>query len=430
VEKRNLLPPCALDRRGFLKGSLGTALGVSLGGLGAHYNPVFASELRRRRRQVLLIWLAGGSSQFETWDPKPGRLTGGPFGSIPTTVPGVHISELLPRVARRLHHMALVRSLSTGNGDHGGGAVIVQTGRRPEAGLQYPDIGTVIARELASRESKVPDYVSLYLATEGQHWGRPDPGFLGPSYSAMALERSLRPEDIDLPDGLSQKEHDTREHLRRYLSEVFDRERRAPLVQGYNSTFARVRGLMQCDSLFDLEHEPAHVRGAYGDTDFGQHALIGRRLLEAGVPMVKVARAWWDSHSENFESHRELVSELDSVLSVLLDDLKARGLLDSTLVVLLSEFGRTPNINRDMGRDHFANAWSCALAGAGIRGGSVHGSTDEDGREVKDGVVSAGDLAATIYQAIGIDPHKEYHVGERPVPLVDEHARAVETILL
>src|SRR5207247_2815063 len=154
------------------------------------------------------------------------------------------------------------------------------------------------------------------------------------------------------------------------------RQRKPPQVKGYNSTYARVRGLMQSDALFDLNREPQAVREKYGPTDFGQHALIARRLLEAGVPMVKVARAWWDSHNDNFESHRELVAELDHVYSTLLLDLQDRGLLESTLVVTLSEFGRTPGINKDLGRDHFASAWSFSLSGCGVKGGSVHGKTD------------------------------------------------------
>ena len=423
-----------LARRQFLKGSalgvLGAgAMGVNLGGIGASYNPTFATELRRRTKQVLLLWLAGGSSQFETWDPKPGRPTGGPFKSIPTAVPGVHICELMPKMARWTNELAIVRSLDTGNGDHAGAANLVLTARGKDPSLEYPDIGTIISKELGQRGRSVPDYVSLYLAREGRANAVPDPGFLGARYSAMVLDESLKPQNLDLPKGLSAAEHQEREHLRRYLSELFDRDRKAPLVTGYNNTYARVRGLMQCDSLFDLDAEPPHVREAYGKTDFGQHALIGRRLIEAGVPMVKVARAWWDSHAENFESHRELVTELDHVMSTLLADLKQRGLLDSTLVITLSEFGRTPKINKSVGRDHFADAWSCTLAGAGILGGTVHGKSDKDGHTVAEGKVNAGDVAATIFRAVGIDPHAVYLVGDRPVPFVDEKAKAIRTIL-
>ena len=417
------------DRRLFLKGVGATALGVSLGGLDAAYNPVLAEELRAKKKSVLLLWLAGGASQLEMWDPKPGRPTGGPFMTIPTKVPGVHIGELMPRVAGILDRIAIVRSINTRVGDHGGGAELVQTGRRREANLVYPDFGTVISKELTQEASGVPDYVSLYLATEGQRWGRPNPGFLGGRYAAMALEKSMRPANIDLPPGLSDKQHAEREHLRQFLSDRFQRRRKTAKLSGYNSAYGRVRGLMKSEALFDLGEEPESVRDRYGRTDFGQHALIGRRLIEAGVPMVKVARAWWDSHSDNFESHRELVTEFDRVFTTLILDLEERGLLESTVVVVLSEFGRTPNINKNVGRDHFAAAWSCAFAGAGIKGGTVHGKTDEDGRTVAEGEVGAGDVLATIYKAAGIDPHTEYYVGDRPVPIVPEECELIKTVL-
>ena len=203
----------------------------------------------------------------------------------------------------------------------------------------------------------------------------------------------------------------------------------AGLVKGYNSAYAKVRGLMQIDHLFDLEKEPAPMRERYGRSDFGQQCLLARRLLEAGVPMVKVARGFWDSHHDNFESHRELVPDFDNVMSTLIADLDDRGLLDSTLIIVLSEFGRTPKINKNVGRDHFANAWSCALAGCGINGGTVHGKTDPDGKAVVDGEVNESDLAATIYKAVGIDPHKEYQVGLRPVPLARENSEPIDTVL-
>jgi hypothetical protein len=422
-------PEHSIDRRLFLQGGLTTALGVSLMGLGAPNHAWAASEVGKRKKQVLLLWLAGGASQLETWDPKPGRPTGGPFKAIPTSVPGVHISELLPQMAKLMHKVAIVRSLDTRIGDHGQAADLVQRGRRNEAGFEYPDFGSVVAKELGQRDAPVPEYVSIYLATEGQRWGKPLPGFLGGRYAAMALERSLKPENIELPKGMTDTDHVEQEHLRRYLSERFNRGREAAEIEGYNSAYARVRGLMKADRLFDLEQEPAKVRDRYGKTDFGQHALVGRRLLEAGVPMVKVSRAWWDSHADNFESHRELVGELDHVLSTLVLDLEERGLLSTTLIVLLSEFGRTPGINRDVGRDHFASAWSTGFIGCGIKGGTVYGKTDPNGQTVAEGKVGAGDVTATIFSAVGINPRKNYHLGSRPIPLTPEDAKPIKAVL-
>jgi hypothetical protein len=422
-------PEHAINRRLFLRDSLAAATGLSLGGLEIPGPTAWAGELRRQHKHVLLLWLAGGASQLETWDPKPGRPTGGPFRAIPTNVPGVHICELLPKMAKLMDRVALVRSLDTRIGEHGQAADLMQRGRRPEAEVAFPDIGSVVAKELGRPGSAVPEYVSFYLATEGRPWGRPYPGFLGPRYAAMTLERSLKPDNLDLPPGLSEQEHTEREHLRRFLSERFNRSRKATEIEGYNNAFARVRGLMHADSLFDLEKEPPRVRDRYGKTDFGQHALIARRLIEADVPMVKVGRAWWDSHADNFESHRELVSELDHVMSTLLLDLEERGLLQSTLVVTLSEFGRTPIINKDAGRDHFASAWSCTFAGCGIKGGTVHGKSDAEGKTVAEGKVDAGDVAATIYQAVGINPRKNYYVGPRPITLVPEGSKPIRTVL-
>ncbi|HMF11267.1 MAG TPA: DUF1501 domain-containing protein, partial [Gemmataceae bacterium] len=379
-------PEHAVNRRQFLRTGLASA-GLTIGGLTIPSAGVWAQELRRQQKRVLLLWLAGGSSQLETWDPKPGRPTGGPFKAIPTCVPGIHVCELMPKMAKLINRVAVVRSLDTRIADHGQAADTMQRGRRPEGDIPYPDIGAVVAKELGRADSPVPDYVSFYLATEGRNSGRPHAGFLGPRYGAMSLERSLKPENIERPALMSEREHEEREHLRQFLSERFNRERKAGEVEGYNNAYARVRGLMKIDHLFDLEKEPPAVRDRYGKTDFGQHALIARRLLEADVPMVKVARAWWDSHADNFESHRELVAELDHVMSTLLIDLEERGLLESTLVVTLSEFGRTPEINKDVGRDHFASAWSCSFTGCGIKGGVVHGKTDADGKTVTDGKV-------------------------------------------
>lgn len=420
-------PTHGLNRRLFLQGGAATALGMSLGGMQAGYDQAWAGELKKQHKHVLLLWLAGGASQLETFDPKPGRTTGGPFKAISTAVPGYEICELMPKMARLMDRVAVVRSLDTKIGDHGQAAELVETGRPKEPALVHPELGTVVAKELGQRDSQVPEYVSLYLATEGHRV--PNPGFLGGRHASMHLNTSLKPQDIDLPTGLSETAHAEREDLRRYLSEQFDRVHNVESIKGYNSTYARVRGLMKSDTLFDLEQEPQKVRDRYGRTDFGQHALVARRLIEAGVPMIKVARAWWDSHHDNFESHRELVTELDHVMSTLILDLEERGLLESTLIVTLSEFGRTPGINKDCGRDHFASAWSCSFTGCGIKGGVVHGKTDADGKKVVEGEANAGDVLATLYQAVGIPADRHYHVGPRPVPIAPENSKAIRSVL-
>jgi uncharacterized protein (DUF1501 family) len=388
-----------------------------------------AETLRKDQKRVLFIWLAGGSSQFEMWDPKPGRDTGGPFRAVSTAVPGYPICELMPKLAVRMNKLAVVRSLNTKISEHFQAADLISTGWPKEPALEHPEIGVVLAKELALEGSKLPDYISLFTTTEGRR--RPSPGFLSRRHAPLLLEGSLRPQNIELPAGLSDAQHLRRDELRAALSLDFAKNRVGiDLVQGYNEAYARVRGLMQSDALFNLDLESEKMREKYGKTPFGQHCLLARRLLEAGVPVVKVARGFWDSHHDNFESHRELVPDFDNVMSALLDDLEDRGLLSSTLVIVLSEFGRTPKINQDVGRDHFADAWSCAFAGCGIRGGAIHGKTNEDGTAVVDGEASAADLAATIFKAVGIDPQKHYQVGQRPVPLAKEDSQPIKTVLL
>jgi arylsulfatase A-like enzyme len=293
----------------------------------------------------------------------------------------------------------------------------MDTGRIGEPSLKFPHLGAIIARELGNRDSKVPDYVSMYTSTEGRRQGTA--GFLGGRYNPMFLTDSMIPADIERLEAISDTDHRDRSELRDLLASSFTRRHSDPMFDAHNSAYGRVRGLMASDYLFDIDREPESVRDHYGPTQFGQQCLIARRLSEAGVPFVKVARAWWDSHGQNFETHRELCADLDHCMSSLLDDLKTRGLLDDTLVITLGEFGRTPKINGSLGRDHFASAWSCTLSGCGIRGGTVFGASDGDGQTVVDGEMNAGDLYATIFAALGIDHTKEYMVGSRPVPIAD-----------
>lgn len=416
-----------VSRRGFLGAAAGAAAFAADTRLDGFKSEALAGELKRQNRHVILLWLAGGASQFETFDPKPGRPTGGPFRAIPTNATGVHISELLPKVAARMQHTAIIRSLYTKVSDHGGGATLMETGRRPAPGIDYPDIGAVVARELGRADSQVPDYVSMYTATEGRRQGTS--GFLGARYSPMFLAENMVPDNIRRLEAISDIDHRDRAALRDLLARRFNRTHRNSTVASQTTAYQRVRGIMASEKLFDIEQEPESVRQKYGPLQFGQQCLVARRLIEAGVPFVKVARAWWDSHGQNFETHRELCADLDHAMSTLLDDLDERGLLENTLVITLGEFGRTPNINASLGRDHFANAWSCSLSGCGIRGGVAYGKTDENGNAVADGEVKAGDLFATILSALGIDPESEYYLGSRPLPLADFGSTPVRDVL-
>lgn len=417
------------SRRDFL-----TAAGAGVGLAAANMTildllktPSLAAEMKSSRKHVILLWLAGGASQLETWDPKPGRPTGGPFRAIDTNVSGVQISELMPKMAQRMDKVAIVRSLNTRVADHGGGADIMETGRAVEQGLPYPDLGALMAHELGRIDSQVPDYVSMYSSTEGRRRGTS--GFLGGRYAPMFLTEQMVPENLRRPEQLVEHDQTRRLELRSFLANRFQQGRPDLALSSHASAYQRVRGLMASEKLFDIEQESPEMRAKYGPTQFGEQCLVARRLVEAGVPFVKVARAWWDSHGQNFETHLELVSELDHVLSTLMDDLADRGLLQDTLIVTLSEFGRTPGINPSLGRDHFASAWSSALIGAGVQGGAVWGKSDENGQTVAEGEVKAGDLFATIYEAVGIDHTKEFHVGSRPIPITDFGCGPIQSLL-
>jgi uncharacterized protein (DUF1501 family) len=420
-----------VNRRSFLKAGAvaGTAFAADMTTLDLLKTQTLADEMIRKDKRVILLWLAGGASQLETWDPKPGRETGGPFAAIQTAAPGIHISELMPKMAQRMKHTAIIRSLNTRDGSHGSGARTMHLGRRDEPNVKYPDLGAVMARELGRADSQVPDYVSFYTATEGRGNALGQSGFLGARYMPMFLTTNSRPDNLGRLEGLSDVDHKERADLRNLLSKRFSQDRAASSLASHNEAYARVRGLMASEKLFDISSEPQKIRDMYGPTLFGEQTLIARRLIEAGTPFVKVSRAWWDSHGQNFETHLELVSELDHVMSGLLDDLETRGLLDNTLVITLAEFGRTPKINGSLGRDHFASAWSSSLSGCGINGGSVYGASDDDGNKVKDGEIGAAELFATIFEAVGISHEKEYYLGARPIPLTNPGTKPVKEVL-
>jgi Protein of unknown function (DUF1501) len=421
-----------MNRRHFL-GTTATAVGAAFAADMTRLNvlslPALAAELKSQQKSCILLWLAGGASQLETWDPKPGAATGGPFRSIQTAVPGVQISELMPKMAARMKHTSIVRSLNTRNADHGSGAKLMMRGRKDEANLKYPDLGAVLAKELGRAESQVPDYVSFYSATEGRDFAPGAAGFLGARYGPMELSKSNVPDNIRKLDAISEMDHKERADLRDLLSKQFERGRQSGTLGSHNEAYQRVRGLMASEKLFDIEQEPQKMRDRYGKTQFGEQVLIARRLVEAGVPFVRVGRAWWDSHGQNFETHQEMVPELDHVMATLIDDLKERGLLEHTLIVTLAEFGRTPGINASLGRDHFASAWSSSLTGAGIKGGVAYGKSDATGNRVAEGEVGAAELFATIYRGLGINHQKNYYVGSRPVPLTEPNTKPIKELL-
>jgi len=224
-------------------------------------------------------------------------------------------------------------------------------------------------------------------------------------------------------------DHRERADLRDLLGRQFARGRESDALNSQGEAYGRVRGIMASEKLFDVTQEPQKVRDRYGPTQFAEQVLIARRLVEAGVPFVRVGRAWWDSHGQNFETHQEMVPELDHVMATLIDDLTERGMMDDVMILTLAEFGRTPAINASLGRDHFASAWSSTITGCGIKRGAVYGKTDPKGNTVVSEEVDAGSLFATIYSALGLDPHKNYYVGSRPIPLVNPGVEAIKALV-
>jgi uncharacterized protein (DUF1501 family) len=420
----------AISRRAFMgTAAVGAAAAADMTGLSVLGTPALAGELKKGQKRVILLWLAGGSSQLETWDPKPGQITGGPFRAIQTDVPGLHISELMPQMAKRMKHVCTIRGLNTKNGDHGSAAITMMRGRRNEAALRYPDLGAVLAREMGRADSKVPDYVTFYTQTEGRGMAPGDPGFLGARFGPMELVMNNTPEFIRKLDSITDLDHKERSDLRDHLSKQFAKGRQSDAMNSQGEAYERVRGLMASEKLFDISQESQKTRDRYGKTQFAEQTLIARRLVEAGVPFVRVGRAWWDSHGQNFETHQEMVPELDHVMATLIDDLKERGLLDDVMIITLAEFGRTPGINASLGRDHFASAWSSTLTGGGAIGGAVYGKSDAKGNTVVAEEVDAGSLFATIYENLGINPHKNYYVGSRPVPLVNPGVEPIAALV-
>jgi hypothetical protein len=353
------------------------------------------------------------------WDPKPGTPTSGPFGAIPTSIPGVQVSQLMPRCATIMDKLAVIRSMSTEPNEHFQGIDVLTRGDKPRPPFTRPILGSVIAQQLGQLDSPVPQFILLDPCPEGNefkqfkagNWA----GWLGAEYGPVRAGGEFSIPDILKPESIAQADHEDRESLRRFLSRKFENDQRSEAASGYNAAFERVKGLMSCAPLFDLDQLPEADRERYGRGAFAQHALQARHLIENGSTFVMVANGMpWDNHVFQHEMHQMLVPELDNVLYQLITDLEQRGMLEDTLVIAMGEFGRTPWLNEARGRDHYSKAWSLAMAGAGIRGGVVHGATDPMGFEVTEHAVDNRRLFATIFKALGIDPREDYDLPDLP----------------
>jgi hypothetical protein len=427
---KNLCKPWEheISRRRVLGAMAGGAAGLGLGGLGGLLQPAMAEELKKNDKQVLLIWLDGGMSQLESWDPKPNTQFGGPYRSIPTSVPGIHFSELLPKVARQAHHLAIVRSMKTEDPNHSSGVPKILRGHPKNRGVTYPYFGSAVAKLLGPTDSGLPPYVWVKPGSGG--FISKHAGFLGAKYGALALGGGKPPANLLRPDSISKEQDEARQELRERFNRRFAARHRQANSEAHSYVYDVAQTLMKREDLFDEATLPEKDKDRYGRHDLGQHTLLARRLIEAGVRFVQVTSYGWDTHGDNFNAHASRVPKVDDAVSSLIEDLVDRGLMDRVLVVVMAEFGRTPRINGSQGRDHWPNAWSMAMTGCGVNHGLVVGETNAEGTDVATRPYDIGSMFHTWYQALGIDSgHTEYMNGTQPLPIAHDDMGAVKELL-
>ena len=423
--KRSLCYQCkgvASTRREFLRvGSLGF-LGIGLGDyLRLSSATAFAAESviskPGKAQACIVLWLEGGVSQVDTWDPKGN--TG--FQPISTNAPGIQISEILPKLARHMDKLSIIRSMKTEERNHAQGTIETLTGHRPNPAMKFPSVGSIVSREMGPRKN-LPPYVLVPTPTEFDFFSYEEAyqaAFLGGEYDAMILPDPSKPDfsvpDLSFPKSISSEAIEDR----RTLLSIVDRHHRRmeeigefAKMDAFQEQALRMLLSPHVRKAFDLSQESEKAKERYGRHRVGQSVLLARRLVEAGCRFVTAAgytHGQWDTHGENDERLREeLAPKLDQTLSALLEDLDQRGLLESTVVIATGEFGRTADINHRKGRDHWPDCWSLVVGGGGIQGGQVIGASDERGAYVAERPVSIGDLYATIYKAMGIDWAKTY----------------------
>jgi hypothetical protein len=392
-----------------------------------------------RKRSCILLWMAGGPSQMDTFDLKPGHANGGPFKQTATAVPGIAISEQLPQLAKQIKRLAIIRSMSTKEGDHGRATYHLRTGYVQQAPIDYPPLGASLAKELGNTDADLPGFISI-APGRGVNPAAYGGGFLGPRYAPLIVgsetemggDRSLKVQDISPAPGVRKAQAEARINLLDGLDRDFVATHPDPGPRSHQAAFAGAVRLMKpaAARAFDLDEEPAQLRDSYGRSLFGQGCLLARRLVERGVPFVEVALGGWDTHIQNFDAVKRLSAVLDPAWATLLTDLEKRGLLDTTLVVWMGEFGRTPQINGQVGRDHYPLAWTTVLGGGGIKGGQVVGRTSKDGTTVEDRPVPVPDFMATVCRALGVDPKTQnYSNVGRPIRIADAGAQPVQEVL-
>ncbi len=423
--------------------SLASALGVSCSGWLPKLAAAAEESPSARGKSCILLWMSGGPSQTDTFDLKPGHPNGGTFKEIDTAVSGIRISEHLPGVAKQMKDLAIIRSLSTKEGEHGLATQLMLTGyRSQQEAVRYPSLGSLVSKELGREDNDLPNFISL----SGTRMA--DAGFLGPNYAPLTVSgasddpntrANLSLEDLSPPRDRGEKSLKSQVDILHFLQNDFATRQKGDATKAHDASYAKAIRMVetQAKKAFHLEDEKPELRDAYGRNRFGQGCLLARRLVERGVSFVEVTlaatptnAAGWDTHGDNFNQVRTLSQVLDPAWSSLMSDLRERGLLESTLVIWMGEFGRTPKINPNGGRDHFPLAWSAVLGGAGVKGGQVIGKTGAGGEAVTERPVSVADLYATFCGGLGIDHHKENISPEgRPIPLVDRGGSPIKEII-
>src|SRR5262245_15702594 len=416
-----------LSRRELLRLAAAGVGGASLSGW---VGPLAAraAEAGKPRKACVVLWMDGGPSHVDTFDPKPDARAEvrGEFRTIPTAVPDIQISERFPTLAGLMKDLALNRGMTTEEPDHGRGRLYMHTGYRPGiGGVDYPVLGAVASAEIGDPDGALPNFVVTgtplnkyeYVSTSG---------YLGPRHRPLAVAdpakglENLKPLAADFDDRLGVLEELERGFARDYPSRP---------AEAHRTMVARTARLIRSDKAraFDLDREPPAARAAYGETAFGRGCLLARRLVEAGVSFVEVYLQNWDTHEKaTAEAAKGLMTQVDRGMGALLRDLKERGLLDTTLVVWMGEFGRTPMTNRNGGRDHYSRAWTTVLAGGGVKGGRTVGRTDASGATVAEPPVSARDFMATVCKSLTIDHAKTVDTpGGRPVKIAEKGAAPV-----
>jgi hypothetical protein len=407
-----------IGRRAFLRN---VAIGAAGAGMLGWRDAValHADELRKKNLACILLFMRGGPSQMETFDPKPSTSNGGPTTSISTAVNGIQIAEGWDKLAQRASDLAIIRSMTSREGEHQRATYQLHTGYIPSGSVKYPSIGSVVASEIAPKDFDLPHFVSV-----GNRANTIGSGFLGMHVAPFVVgDPNQLPGNVALPRGIDDQRFGRRLGLLTDLESDFAKTGGGPRVEDHKALYEGAERMVRSPRLksFDLSQESDSTRDRYGRTSFGQGCLLARRLVEQGVTCVEVELGGWDTHDDNFNRTKKLKEIADPGFASLIADLRDRSMLQRTLVIWMGEFGRTPKINPKTGRDHYPKAFNVVLAGGGIQGGQIIGSTSADGTEVKNRPVSVPELFCTFYKALQINPRKE-NVSSlgRPIKIMDK----------